>query len=41
MTYLVPPASVDEVFAACEAVMFRVKGSGKNAIRHESAADRK
>lgn len=41
MTYLAPPVSVDEVFAACEAVMFRVKGSGKNAIRHESAADRK
>lgn len=40
MTYHVPPASIDELFAACEAVMFKVKGSGKNAIRHESAAGR-
>ena len=35
MTYATPPASIDHVFAACEAVMFRVKASGKNAIFHE------
>ena len=35
MTYTTPPASIDPVFAACEAVMFRVKASGKNAICHE------